>query len=773
MDILSVDELDAQLKEKEWVAQEAALCRNDLKYLCRDTLSMYDWDECHDRLLEWKYKNRDRRFKMYLMPRGFLKTSVLTIGETIQDILNDFDTRILLTSAVWNNARSFLREIADQNMGYLTQKSNLPNIFGRFVTDTWNAEKIVVAQRQKPNKTPTIDTAGIDKVLTSQHYRIIKADDLVTRETTTTAEQIEKVKNHLKDLLKLLDPDGLMDIVGTRWDDQDAYRWVLEELTREDQLRDEAFAVFDLPPVRDESGKKVYLIGSKYPQGSVPTFPKKFPINILENLKFKLGSYEYSCTPAETPILMSDWKTKPISAIVSGDEVVGFYPSENGKRSGLARSKVLNVRSRLDHVLRYKMESGRTVLCTSDHEWYTKRSGCDGHKTYLPAQVGSKLMFVCPTDSGESSPGWHYLAGIFDGEGCAKTSSLQLTISQCADANPDVYASIERMLKLLGISYGKAAKSATNNTTFWLHDSFNVGLKLIRLTACAKAKQIADLFFKFGKRFVREEDRVVSIEYESYRQVYMLETETGNYIAWGYASRNCNIENNPTSPTNRIFNEPMRYWDSLPEEVAHMILVDPAISSNKGTCDAVVVDTAESKGGQVFVVDYETFQGEKKHPGRIIDKIIEFHLVHGTPVCGIEAVGYQEVLCLLLRDELKKRKLTMEVVAIHQNEDKARRIICLQPYWERNDLLIKRGMAQLEEQLLKFRKPIVAAVDILDAIAMKFQIPDEFKIFKAAKMKSWAHPHHQLNPQQKNPYEGRALPEKEWNKLQARNGFKR
>lgn len=525
---VTVEELDAKLKEKEWAQQEAALCRNDLKYLCRDMLGMGDWDECHDRLLEWKYQHRDRRFKMYLMPRGFLKTSVLTIGETIQDILHDFDTRILLTSAVWNNSRSFLREIADGNMGYLTQKSCLPLIFGTFASDKWNAESIIVSQRKKPNKTPTIDTAGIDKVLTSQHYRIIKADDLVTRETTTTAEQIEKVINHLKDLLKLLDPDGLMDIMGTRWDDQDAYRWVLENLTK-DELGDEAFAIYKTSPARDESGKTVFIEGLKYRPGTVSIFPKKFTIQTLEHLRGKLGAYEYST----------------------------------------------------------------------------------------------------------------------------------------------------------------------------------------------------------------------------------------------------NIENNPTSPTNRIFQPPMHYWDSIPAEVAHMITVDPAISKRDDSCDAVVIDSAESLGGQLFAVDYTTFKGENKHPARIIDKIVEYHLVHGATVCGIEAVGYQEVLCTLLIDELKKRGLKMEVVPIHQSEDKARRIICLQPLWERNDLLIKRGMSELEEQIEKFRKPIVAACDILDALAMRFQIPEEFKVFKQSKARQWMHPRYQSDPRLKNPYAGKALPEKEWTALQNSRGFRR
>lgn len=503
----AIDQLEKELTPKDWDLLQQHRCETDLTYLCRDILGMSDWDECHDRLLEWKYEHRNRRFKMVLMPRGFMKSSVLTIGETVQDILNDFNTRILLSSAVWNNSRSFLREIADPNMGYLTNKSILPLIYGEFISEKWNQEEIIIRQRSKPNKTPTLDTAGIDKVLTSQHYRKIKVDDAVTRETTTTKEQIEKVINHFKDLLKLLDPDGTMDIIGTRWDDQDAYRWVLESLTKA-ELGDEAFVVYKTGPL-DEAGR--------------PIFPKKFSIQVLANLKTKIGSYEFSC----------------------------------------------------------------------------------------------------------------------------------------------------------------------------------------------------------------------------------------------------NMENDPTSPTNRIFQPPTRYWDSLPEELSHVITVDPAISVRHESSDAVVVDTAESRAGQLFVVEYTAFQGADKHPGKIIDKIIEYLLRFGPNVCGIEAVNYQEVLCTLLKDELKKRDLKMEVAAIHQNEDKARRIICLQASWERGDFLIKRGSSELEEQIDKFRKPIVAKCDILDAIAMRKQIPQELITFKNARSRSWVHPAHRVNGSKQNPYAGRALPEKDWNKLNA------
>lgn len=525
--MLTEQEINERLSQQEQTEQEKTLARTDLTYLCRDLLGMNDWDGCHDRLAEWKYQHRDRRFKFYMMPRGFLKTSILTVGGTIQDVLNDFNTRILLSSAIAENAQSFLHEIKE----YLSTKSTLPLLFGEFANynEGWGAGEIRIRQNTSPNKTPTIDTAGINKTLTSQHYKIIRADDLVTRETVTTDEQIKKVVNHIKDLLKLLDPDGFLDLVGTRWDDQDAYRWVLDELTKL-EMGDQAFAVYNAGPVVDASGKYVFLEGLKYPEGTLPVFPKKWKIHQLEILRSQIGGYEYSC----------------------------------------------------------------------------------------------------------------------------------------------------------------------------------------------------------------------------------------------------NIENNPTSPTNRIFQPPMRYWDSLPEEISHVITVDPAISKRKDSADAVVVDTAESRAGQIFVVEYATFQGENKHPGRIIDKIIEYLLRFGPNVCGIEAVNYQEVLCTLLKDELQKRGLKMEVVPIHQSEDKARRIICLQAPWERGDLVIKRGSGELEEQIEKFRKPIVAKCDILDAIAMRKQVPPEFITFKSQKAKSWMHPRYETDSKKlKNPYEGKALPADEFFKLQARRNFQR
>jgi len=49
----------------------------------------------------------------------------------------------------------------------------------------------------------------------------------------------------------------------------------------------------------------------------------------------------------------------------------------------------------------------------------------------------------------------------------------------------------------------------------------------------------------YGSRFCREVDEIVSMEKEKVRDVYALETETGNYVAWGFGSSNSQYMNDP------------------------------------------------------------------------------------------------------------------------------------------------------------------------------------------------------------------------------------
>ena len=202
------------------------LCETDLKALCKDILGMTDWQSpLHDELA-FELQHKDKQ-KLILMPRGHFKSSIATVGWAIQKILQNQNVRILITNAVWDKARDFLRQIS----GYLTDKSLLPDIYGQFdgPRSKFTQDEITIAQRKKGTiKEPTITSAGIERALTGGHYDIIIHDDLVEENNVGTKDQIEKVRRFYENSLDLLDPGGIMVVIGTRWAVSDLYGHLME-----------------------------------------------------------------------------------------------------------------------------------------------------------------------------------------------------------------------------------------------------------------------------------------------------------------------------------------------------------------------------------------------------------------------------------------------------------------------------------------------------------------------------------------------------------------
>lgn len=269
---MNEDEKTRKIEESKY------LCRTDLKYLCRDILRMRDWDVCHDDLSNF-LKNSKKRKKIILIPREHLKSSIITIGTAIQHILNNPNVTILFANAVQGNAESFLRELKE----YLENKSILRSLFGEFKSDKWNETEIIDKHRTKADKTPTISVAGADKALASQHYDIVYMDDIVNRQTISTQEQRLKTKKFYSDCMDLLKkPDGILYVVGTRWDLEDLYGWILKDLT-------EDYDIYVKGVTEDGSLEGKYI------------FPKKFNINVMNELLRDKGSYEVSCQYFNNP----------------------------------------------------------------------------------------------------------------------------------------------------------------------------------------------------------------------------------------------------------------------------------------------------------------------------------------------------------------------------------------------------------------------------------------------------------------------------------------
>lgn len=192
-------------------------------------------------------------------------------------MLRNPDIRILLANNTWDNARNFLQSIE----GYLGPGSALSQLFGPFISPRWNKDDCVIRQRKTISDAPTIATTGLEKEQTSQHYDLIIADDLVARENVRTKEQREKVKDYIASLYALLEPNGMMVVVGTRWSKDDAYEDLIEDGTWDKLVMD----AYDGDPAKQRV-----------------LFPEKFSLDKLSDLRKKLRASLFSCWYMNDPI---------------------------------------------------------------------------------------------------------------------------------------------------------------------------------------------------------------------------------------------------------------------------------------------------------------------------------------------------------------------------------------------------------------------------------------------------------------------------------------
>lgn len=206
------------------VAHLRLMCRTNLKFLCKEILGMDKWDDVlHDDLQNFLEKSGTH--KLILVPRGHLKSSIVTVGWCIQQILIDPNETILIRNAVWDLSREFLKQISN----YL-QSEILVSIFGVFCQpqSVWTKEVIEIAQKTDlVDRQPTITTAGLETALTGRHFKTIIDDDLVGQQNVTTKEQIQKVIQVYGDSENLLNPGGKHVIIGTRWANRDLYGHIL------------------------------------------------------------------------------------------------------------------------------------------------------------------------------------------------------------------------------------------------------------------------------------------------------------------------------------------------------------------------------------------------------------------------------------------------------------------------------------------------------------------------------------------------------------------
>ena len=306
--------------------------------------------------------------------------------------------------------------------------------------------------------------------------------------------------------------------------------------------------------LRARSAKRVCLTGTPLAHSPLDIYGQfRFLDPGVFGTSFTRFRNEY-CNPLEAPIWMSDLSFKPIGDISPGEKVIGWIRNDReSKRRRMVESEVKAVGRRTGFVVCVRFESGRTLRCTPHHKWLSAYHGAG--QADLWVQTGNSTKKRMPVLSHVITPTVElnnsilqrkadWLAGMFDGEGWSTH------IAHDANHNPATCARLREVLTELKIPFRQDHKA------FYMLGGRQTFVDFINWTRPVLVKTTSMISAVYGGAYTpkgprgggnekrygglnRHPDRIVSVSPDGFEDVVSLETETGNYICWGYASKNC------------------------------------------------------------------------------------------------------------------------------------------------------------------------------------------------------------------------------------------
>jgi len=162
-----------------------------------------------------------------LWSREHYKSTILTYGLVIQELLRNPEERIAIFSHTRGIAKAFLHRIKltfEQND---LLKLTFPDILypnPQNQSPKWSLDDGIIIRRKGIYNESSIEAWGlVDGMPTSRHYTIRVYDDVVTRDSVSTPEQIKKTDEAFKLSQFLGARGGKVRVIGTRYHFADQY----------------------------------------------------------------------------------------------------------------------------------------------------------------------------------------------------------------------------------------------------------------------------------------------------------------------------------------------------------------------------------------------------------------------------------------------------------------------------------------------------------------------------------------------------------------------
>lgn len=209
---------------------------------------------------------RGQQFFLIEAPRETYKSTFFTTTFIPWALTVNPNLATLITSATQANAKLWMGAIKKR-----VESERFRTIFGDWEDQNgWRETDITIRGRTQVKPEPSISCAGLDTTITSKHFDLIIADDLVTPEDRdSTAKRLRTIR-YWDDIIDLLNKDhGICFLVGTPWCFGDLYDY-LEKKNLEFAKEGKMIKVLKEPVYVDRpDGRREYLFPDILPEERV------------------------------------------------------------------------------------------------------------------------------------------------------------------------------------------------------------------------------------------------------------------------------------------------------------------------------------------------------------------------------------------------------------------------------------------------------------------------------------------------------------------------
>ena len=253
-----------------------------------------------------------------LWARGHYKSTLITYAGSIQEILKDPNITIGIFSHTRPIAKGFLKQIKRELEVNDFLRELFPEICyknPRQESPQWSEDAGIIVKRTSNPKEATVEAWGlIDGQPISRHYDLRIYDDVVTRDSVNTPDQIAKTTEALDLSQNLAGLKNREWYIGTRYHYADTYRDLIERGTET--------RVYPATESGAPDGRPVFLTQEEW-----------------DKKKSSMGQYVLACQMLQNPIAGSEQVFKPewIRRIEIRPRVLNIYilcdPAHSKKQS--------------------------------------------------------------------------------------------------------------------------------------------------------------------------------------------------------------------------------------------------------------------------------------------------------------------------------------------------------------------------------------------------------------------------------------------------------